>query len=124
MGAELQNIVVVDDDDGMNQAIQRLLKAAGFRATTFGSAEELLKAGAAISASCLILDIHLPGLSGFELFREIATAGSKVPVIFITAFDDPDSLARAVEAKAIAYFTKPFPGQHLVAAVTRALGKV
>jgi FixJ family two-component response regulator len=105
----------------MNQAIERLLNAAGFRARTFASAEALLASDAAATAKCLVLDIHLPGLSGFELRRHLADAGWTLPVIFITAYDDPDSQAQAQSAGAIAYFTKPFPGQSLVAAITRAL---
>jgi len=65
------NIVVVEDDDDMNHAIERLLKAGGFRAATFESAESLLEKGAATSADCLVLDIQLPGLSGFQLCRRL-----------------------------------------------------
>jgi FixJ family two-component response regulator len=121
MPEQKSNIVVVDDDAGMNQAIERLLNAAGFRALTFPSGEALLKSGAAAAAACLVLDVHLPGLSGFELCRRLTQDGMVLPVIFITAYDDPDSHAQAKSAGAIAYFTKPFPGQSLVAAITRAL---
>ena len=120
----LKNVVVVDDDAGMNQAIERLLNAAGFHALMFSSADALLESGAAASAECMVLDIHLPGLSGFELRQRLAREGVVLPVIFITAYDDPDSHAQAKRAGAIAYFTKPFPGQHLVAAITKALAVV
>ena len=116
-----QNIVVVDDDAGMNQAIERLVKAAGYRAVTFSSAEELLEAGAAINASCLILDVHLPGLSGFQLWRRLEEERMTPPVIFITAYDDPASRAQARDAGALAYFTKPFAGQNLLKAINGAV---
>ena len=116
-----RNIVVVDDDAGMNQAIKRLLKAAGFQALTFPSAEALLEAGSADTAACLVLDIHLPGLSGFELSRRLQQNGSRSPVIFVTAYDDPASLAQAVDLGAFAYLTKPFLGQNLIAAINEAV---
>lgn len=117
-----QTIVVVDDDAGMNQAIERLLDAAGFKSVTFPSAEALVESGVANRAACLILDIHLPGLSGFDLEQQLTQGGYKLPVIFITAFDDPESHRRAATAGAIAYLTKPFSGKKLVAAVAQALG--
>jgi len=116
------HIVVVDDDDDMNHAIQRLLNAAGFQAATFRSAESLLEQGAAATADCLILDIHLPGLSGFELRRQLQKDGTDTPVIFITAYDDPASRAEAEATGATAYLTKPFPGQALLGAIRQAVG--
>jgi FixJ family two-component response regulator len=123
MPEQAQNIVVVvvDDDTGMNQAIERLLNAAGFRTLTFTSGEALMEAGAAVRASCLILDVHLAGISGFELQKQLAQQGTNPPVIFITAYDDQDSRAQAARAGAIGYFTKPFPGQSLLKAVAGAL---
>jgi FixJ family two-component response regulator len=121
MTHEKISIVVVDDDDGMNQAIRRLLSAAGFRALTFASAEALLEAGTAAQAACLVLDIHLPGLSGFELHRRLIQNGIGLPVVFITAYDDPDSLQQARTAGAIAYLTKPFSGQSLLTAIAGAV---
>jgi len=102
--------------------MERLLNAAGFHAVTFSSAEALLVSGAAAEADCLVLDVHLPGLSGFELCHRLAQGGQRQPVIFVTAFDDPASQAQAHEAGALAYFTKPFPGQKLLGAIARALG--
>jgi FixJ family two-component response regulator len=115
------NIVVVDDDLEMNQAIRRLLSAAGFCAVAFNSAEACLEASSKTSAGCLVLDVHLHGLSGFELYRRLLQKGFEVPVIFISAYDDPDSRAQAQDAGAIAYFTKPFPGKNLLAAVEKAI---
>ena len=123
MALHKQNIVVVDDDEGMNQAIQRLLSAAGFQVVTFASAEALLAADGAKEAGSLVLDIHLPGLSGFELHRRLAQSGAAPPVIFVTAYDDPDTQTQATMAGAVAYLTKPFPGRLLTNTVLRAIGE-
>lgn len=116
-----KNIVVVDDDPEMNQAIRRLLNAAGFCATAFDSAEAFLEASPTTTAACLIVDIHLAGVSGFELRRRLKKMGFETPVIFITAYDDPTLRAEAKDAGAIAYFTKPFAGKNLLAAIVEAI---
>ena len=116
-----QKIVVVDDDPEMSKAVGRLLNAAGFCATTFDSAETFLKTSSTTTAACLILDIHLEGISGFELRRRLKQKGFKAPVIFITAYDDPALRAQARDAGAVAYFTKPFTGKDLVAAINKAI---
>jgi len=116
-------IVVVDDDDGLRHALGRVLNAAGFRAETFASAETLLQSDAAGRAACLVLDIHLPGLSGFELRRALVRTGShQPPVIFITGHDEPAARAQAEALGAADYLPKPFAGRTLVAAVARAVG--
>lgn len=120
--AETKNkILIVDDDPDINLAIHRLLSAAGFPAAAFLSAEELLKDGAASTAECLVLDINLPGASGFELYRQLADSGVHIPVIFITALDDSDWQARAQSVGATAYLTKPFEGERLLSAIEKAL---
>jgi FixJ family two-component response regulator len=116
-----QNIIVVDDDPEMSLALWRLLNAAGFKARTFPSAEALLASGAAATAGCLILDINLPGISGFELRRQLEQNGGKTRVIFITAFDEPESELEAEAAGAVAYLTKPFQGSSLIGAIKEAL---
>jgi FixJ family two-component response regulator len=116
-----QTIAVVDDDPEMSKAVRRLLNAAGFCAMTFDSAETFLETNPITTAACVVLDIHLEGLSGFELRRRMKQNGFEVPVIFITAYDDPALRAQAMDAGAVAYFTKPFAGKNLVAAITKAI---
>ena len=117
-------IVVVDDNDSMRRACERMLNAAGFHAVTFASAESLLESNAAQSAACLVVDIRLPGLSGFELFRELARISvRRLPVIFITGHDEPAARNQANALGAFAYMPKPFPGRTLVEAVVRAVGR-
>ena len=113
-------VVVVEDDASASRAIQRVLRAAGFFAIAFPSAEALLKTRAVTMAAGLVLDIGLPGLSGFELYQRLIEAGAELPVIFITGHDNSLGFERAREVGAIAYLLKPFPGRELVDAVTRA----
>jgi FixJ family two-component response regulator len=114
-------ILVVEDDNGMSKAIERLLRAAGFQAKSFASAEELLRTDAAEEAKCLVLDIHLPGFSGFELRRQLVALGQNAPVIFITAHDDDSTRAEAEQLDCIAYLHKPFQGRALLEAIRQAL---
>jgi len=121
MPGQRENIVVVDDDLGMGQALKRLLEASGFHAAVFQSSEALLESGAVAAAACLILDINLPGLSGFELSQRLRASGDKVPVIFITAYEDSEVQARARAAGGVACLTEPFPAKALLAAITSAI---
>ena len=114
-------VVVVEDDAGMLKALERLLRAGGFQAVLFSSAEALLGTDAAASAACLVLDIHLPGLSGFELRRRLTVLGHLQPVIFITAVDDEAARDEARQLACIAYFRKPFEGAALLSAIRLAL---
>ena len=117
-----KQIVVVEDDPSMVQAIKRLLRAAGFPVLPFASAEALLQSGATAEAACFVLDIHLPGLSGFELQQRMLDGGRRQPVIFITAQDEP-SIREAAEASgAVACLGKPFPARTLLGAIRQALG--
>jgi FixJ family two-component response regulator len=111
-----KSIVVVEDDSGMSRAIERLLRAAGFQCRCFLSAEELLQTDAADSAVCLVVDIHLPGLSGLELSRLLIRSGRAKPVIFITGQDEA-SLRDQARELGCAYFRKPFEGKDLLAAI-------
>jgi FixJ family two-component response regulator len=114
-------IVVVDDDASMCQAIGRLLLTAGWRIITFPSAEAFIDSVSYGRSDLLILDMELPGISGLELKQRMASAGIEMPVIFITGHDHPFLRNQAESAGAIAYFTKPFQGDQMIAAVRRNL---
>lgn len=114
-------VLLVDDDASMRHAIGRILHLGGYSPVTFDSAEALLDTGRAAEVSCLILDVHLPGLTGFELYEKLARGKRPPPVIFITAYDDPQTREAAAAFGAAAYFTKPFSGRDLVAAITQAV---
>ena len=118
----MQRIVVVEDDASMCQAIERILQVGGFESIPFPSAEAALKDGAAAVADALVLDIHLPGISGFELYRRLALSGDALPVIFITARDEPPVRDEAEDlGGAGSYLPKPFSGRDLLDAVATAL---
>jgi FixJ family two-component response regulator len=111
-------IIVVEDDSSMSQAIERLLAAAGWRVRMFATAEALLESGASEGASVLVFDIKLPGMSGLELHRKLLARGPVPPVIFMTAQEDWATLRDlANRAGAAAYFTKPFGGTELLQAI-------
>ena len=105
----------------MRDAIHRVLQATGFAVTGFASAEAALQNHATREAHCLVLDIHLPGISGFELYEQLGETGSKPPVIFITARDNIRNQERAAQLGALDYLVKPFSGRASAAIVARAL---
>ena len=112
-------IGVVEDDPSSLRALRRLLSAAGFSVATFASAEEFLASESAGATSCLVLDVHLGGMSGFDLQQSLATAGAPIPTIFITAHDDPVTRERA--RSGVAYLRKPFREDALIGAIHQAL---
>ena len=116
-----REIIVVDDDMSMSQAIERLLAAAGCKARIFASAEDLLQSSSSAGAAVLILDIQLPGMSGLDLCRRLLAAGEVPPVIFITGKDRPGTRDEALRSGAVAYLTKPFAGQELIRAIRQHL---
>jgi FixJ family two-component response regulator len=115
-------LAVVDDDAGIRNALGKLLRASGFDVEAFSSAEEFLEKPWPSPAACLILDLHLPGLSGFDLCERVHSSAGKAAVIFITAHDTPAARARA-ESLGAGYLVKPFVGSSLLDAVGRVLSK-
>jgi FixJ family two-component response regulator len=119
-GQERTTVVVVEDDTGLREALERVLTVAGFRTRSFADAEQLLEASAARTAACLVLDVHLPLLSGFDLHQQLLQSGIRPPTVFISANDEPEARQQASAAGA-AYLPKPFAGRRLVEAVTQAI---
>jgi DNA-binding response OmpR family regulator len=117
----MPRIVVVEDDASMSQAIERILRAGGFMAVMFDTAEAALEAEAATTTDCMVLDIHLPGISGLDLYRRLALGGAAPPVIFITARDEPAVREEAAGLGAKSFLPKPFSGRALLDAVARSL---
>jgi FixJ family two-component response regulator len=115
-----RKVTVIDDDPTMLKAIERLLRVKGFDVETFDSAEAFL-AGPG-KTSCLVLDIHLGGMSGIELRRRLVASGGQPPTIFITAVDDEATQKEATEAGCVAYLRKPFLASLLVGAIDKATG--
>ena len=115
-------ISVVDDDESIRRTTTLLIESFGFRAAAFESAESFLNSGQLHDTSCLILDVQLPDMNGFELQSELAAAGHSIPIIFITAHDDKESRGRATQAGAVAFLGKPFSKEQLLQTVRSALG--
>lgn len=116
-----RTVVIVEDDSGMSHALERILRLAGFTPITFPSAEALLESKDVPDAGCLIFDVHLPGLSGFQLRQRLVARGNSSPVIFITAYDERESREQALSAGAVALMIKPFSGNALVEKVVGAM---
>jgi FixJ family two-component response regulator len=116
-------VFVVDDDPAVRRVIKRLLESVGLRVELFGSAEEFRRSERPNTASCLVLDIRLPGISGLDFQRELAETNVQIPIIFITAHGDIAMAVRAMKAGAVEFFTKPFRHQDLLDAIQQALGR-
>ena len=115
-------VAVIDDEPTMLKAIERLLNAHGFVTRVFVSAEAFLDGDAQTEASCLILDIHLGGMSGIDLRHRLTESGSPLPIIFMTAVDDEATRREAMDAGCVAYLRKPFPAKLLIGAIDKATG--
>jgi FixJ family two-component response regulator len=115
-------IAVVDDDELVRGALQRLLKASGLGAVSFKSAEDLLKSGQLQDIACLIVDIRMPGMSGLELQAKLKAERCPIPIIFITAHGDAKMRTQAMRDGAATFLAKPFDNTVLLEAVHAALG--
>jgi|SRR5437588_5565352 len=117
-----QSIVfVIDDDTSLREALKSLLRSVGLDVELFSSAADFLKYELPDAASCLVLDIRLPGVSGLDFQAELAKADIRVPIIFITGHGDIPMTVRAMKAGAVEFLTKPFRDQDLLDAVQIAL---
>ena len=116
-------ISVVDDDESIRQSLGGLMRSVGFGVKVFSSAEEFLNSGDPRNTGCLILDVRMPGMDGFELQRRLEASQYEIPVIFITAHGDEDLRQRALIAGAVDYLLKPFSEEALLNAVQAALKK-
>ena len=120
-GAEEPTVYVVDDDASVREALGNLFRSVGLRVEVFGSAPEFLQRKLPDVASCLILDIRLPRLSGLDFQVELAKAGIHIPIIFMTGHGDIPMTVRAMKAGAVDFLTKPFRDQDMLDAVTAAI---
>jgi len=118
--ATVNIVAIVEDDAAMRKSIERLLQASGYATAAFASAEEFLQGGASVEGAIgLVLDIHLGGISGFELRRRLNGSQSRVPVVFITAHDDEATRAEAAALGCVDYLQKPFDAARLTQALER-----
>ena len=119
-GTEL-TVFVVDDDQSVRDALSSLLRSVGLRVETFASAAEFLKSKLPNVASCLVLDVRLPGVSGLDFQVELAKADIRIPIIFITGHGDIPMTVKAMKAGAVDFLTKPFRDQDMLDAVATAI---
>ena len=112
---------LVDDDDSLRAALQRLLSAAGYRVQAYASAGEFLLDPPADAPGCLLLDLRMPGPSGLDLQQALDRHGIRLPVIFLTGHGDLATGVRAMKARAVDFLTKPVEREPLLAAIERAL---
>ena len=116
-------VVVVDDDPGIRDALGSLLRSVGLQVDLYGSVSDFMKAGRPAGATCLVLDVRLPGQSGLDFQRELSKAGISVPIVFITGHGDIPMSVQAMKGGAIEFMTKPVREQDLLDAIQLGLQK-
>jgi len=114
-------VAVVDDDASVRRALTRLLQSAGLRVLTCASATEFLATGVSSAPDCVILDIHLGGMSGLEMLSRLRESGCSLPVLIITAHDDAQTREAAARVGCTAYLRKPLDGKMLLDEVAAAM---
>ncbi len=117
-------VCVVDDDGSLRRSLRNLLTSVGFQVETFPSAAAFLASVHRLNTGCMVLDLRMAGMTGLELLRHLVATGARIPVIILTAHGDADTRHRALQAGAVAFLEKPFPGAALVDAVRSALATV
>ena len=121
--ARAPTVFVVDDDAAVRAAIQGLLKSVGLQTQCFGTTQEFLSSRRPDAPSCLVLDVRLPGANGLDFQRELADAGFRIPIIFITGHGDIPMTVKAMKSGAVEFLTKPFRHQDLLDAIHQALDR-
>lgn len=114
-------VFIVDDDPHVRGAIQRMLKSAGLRSESFGTAQEFMRRKLPDGPTCLVLDVRLSGASGLDLQRELKKAGIEIPIVFLTGHGDIPMTVGAMKLGAVEFLTKPFKRDVLLLAIEQAL---
>jgi FixJ family two-component response regulator len=122
MDTALNRLVsIVDDDQGIRQALAALMRSAGLATEAFATAEDFLASGKLDGTSCLVLDVHLPKMSGLELQQRLMDGGKRLPIVFISAHECERAKALALEYGAAFFLSKPLSGGKLLACVRAAI---
>jgi FixJ family two-component response regulator len=116
-----QIVSIVDDDESLRRSLRNLLASVGFPVETFASAEAFLQSIHQERTGCLVLDLRMPGMNGFDLLRHLSDTGSRIPAVILTAHGDDEARQRSLQAGAVAFLSKPFNGKALLDAVRTAL---
>ena len=118
---DCQTVFIVDDDLSVRRAVARLLRAEGYSVEVFGSGHEFLQAVAQPRRGCVVLDVRMPGMSGFDVLDCLAARGRKLPVILVTGDGDVPTAVRAMKAGCLCILAKPFEDEMLLDAINEAL---
>jgi FixJ family two-component response regulator len=121
MQPNARSIAIVDDDEDVRKAVHGVLRSAGLLPRSFASAEAFLGSGQRSETACLIADIQMPGMNGLDLQARLAEDGSRIPIIFITAYGDTRTRTRAMNAGALDFLEKPFDDNILLERIRTAL---
>ena len=122
MVSDVPLLAVVDDDADVRVALTRLVSSAGFSVETFASGEEFLRSIEDHEPACVVLDLHMPEMSGFDVQGALASGHAALPVIIMTGHDTSEARARAIQLGAKAYLCKPVDDEALLAAIDAAMG--
>ena len=114
-------ISIIDDDPSVREATQSLIRSLGYDAEVFASAEEYLQSDSLNDSSCLITDLHMPGMSGTDLQDRLIADGHEIPIIFVTAYYEDRIRERVMDAGAFGFLRKPFNDESLIACLDKAL---
>jgi two-component system, LuxR family, response regulator FixJ len=121
MSKTCPQVVVVDDEHSICIALQRLIRSAGLGVTTYGSGEDFLREVDKDQPDCVVLDLHMPRVTGFDVQCRLAKMGKRIPVVVITGHDTPEARARALGNGAAAYLLKPVDDRMLLDAISAAI---
>jgi FixJ family two-component response regulator len=116
-------VVVVDDDPSVRRGLERLLKSVGYAVETFAAARPFLDRGDYDRASCLVLDVRMPGQSGLDLQNVLLSGGYDIPIVFVTGHGDVPMAVQAMKAGAVDFLAKPFDDDAFLEAVRRAVAR-
>ena len=117
----MASVAIVDDEEGIRKALSRLLRASGLDAESYANGQEFLDAAADHRPDCVVLDLHMPGMSGLQVLRKLKAAGQRLSIVVITAHDEPETRERCIDAGACAYLRKPLEDRLLLNAISAAM---
>lgn len=116
-------VAIVDDDPSVRRALERLLRVSGYEPSTFEGGAAFLASVGTPAPACLVVDFHMPGMTGLELHLNLMDAGIRIPTIVITAHDAADVRQKCIEAGIAAYLPKPLEREAVISAIVRAMSQ-
>ena len=117
----MPSVAIVDDEEGIRKALSRLLRASGLDAESYANGQEFLDAAAEHRPDCVVLDLHMPGMSGLQVLRKLKALGQRLSIVVITAHDEPETREQCIDAGACAYLRKPLEDRLLLNAISAAM---